>query len=65
MPNNKKIKSVKAVNSIEALKQKIDEERQEWDRPENHGSSQVASSFCMKRIEALQKELKENHGIDY
>ena len=58
-------KGSKPVRSAEELKRKIDEERAEWDRHENHGSSPAASSNCMRRIEALQKELKESHGLDY
>jgi len=51
--------------SVAELKERIDQEREKMDRLEDHGSAPMASYNCEKRIEALQKALKETHGVDY
>lgn len=56
---------VKVGRSVEYLKANIDRERQEMDRLENHGSAPMASYNCGQRIAALQRELKDSHGVDY
>jgi hypothetical protein len=66
MPRKKKSpKKPEPKHSAEWLKHKIDEEREELDRLDNHAGAPVATYNCNMRIELLQKELKEDHGIDY
>jgi hypothetical protein len=58
-------KPKRTIRTAEELKALIDKEREEMDRLDAHGSAPIAEGNCARRISALQRELKESHGIDY
>jgi hypothetical protein len=55
----------KEVPSIESLKATVDETRKQLDGLTSHGNSPLAESLCIARIQALLKQIKELHGVNY